>query len=475
VDNAMAKRTKERLGLPRRYTFKMAPTAQQEAVLVEHCRIINRLRNGCIQRNEDAYRRLANAKYEMWWRPYNPPRKRRDGTIIDGRYVKRHLAYADRLHADPEARKLTGAEKIAVFGTEKTVLGLFDLTPEITAARREESAWQEMSKFSLLRVAKTVEEAFNAFFKRAKAGAGEQSGYPRYRATAKADWLPAMFASGCKLTRSQGSSTKKWRLYLKGVPGTISVSGEFPGVPLAWLDADVRLRDGSWWLSVCVELAPRRTASAGGEPATVALNLIDKFAETKGDIPNPPSWGDVMAMQEQVDALKVERDTRFPWKRGTRPSRNWQKMTGRIGKLSARIARVRRERLHEWTTETVVRCGSLTVVAPPVKTHTRTAKGTEQAWGAAVDAVAEINRHVLSQAPASAVAMLEYKAKEAGIRCDVITDEAPATTIGAALADAGRELRRASRKVRKGDHNADRNRQNPSHHREGDGPARPVG
>jgi hypothetical protein len=44
-----------------------------------------------------------------------------------------------------------------------------------------------------------------------------------------------------------------------------------------------------------------------------------------------------------------------------------------------------------------------------------------------------------------AVQMLEYKAEEAGIRCDVVVDDSPAIAIGGALVKAGKKLRRSAR------------------------------
>ena len=48
-----------------------------------------------------------------------------------------------------------------------------------------------------------------------------------------------------------------------------------------------------------------------------------------------------------------------------------------------------------------------------------------------------------------AIQMLEYKAAEAGIRCDVVRDEAPDTQVGADLVKTGKRLRTVKRKVKK--------------------------
>lgn len=404
--------------------------------MLEQCRMLALLWNALLEMNERLYQRIGGQK----------------GVVHKG-----EGAFAKNGRWRP---------------TEKTLLTHFDMLKEITTLRRECQEWRQFSSWTGNRVAFALEQAFKGFFRRAKEGAGASSGYPKYRSTRKANWIPHIFYSGIKLKPSEGISKKKWRLELPGIPGRIRAEGKFPSQPLNWTNSDIRQMQGSWWLSVCVDTAKRR--EPGDRAASVRFDLVDTFADVKGGVA-PPSWGDILTMQERLDALKAERDTRFPRKPGQRPSLNWRRTSQRIGKLSARIARVRRERLHEWTTAVTRQTSDLTVVAPPVRETTQSAKGDEKNWGAAVGTVAAVNRHVLSQAPASAVQMLEYKAKEAGIRCDIIEDEAPATAIGAAIADAGRELRRVSRKVRKEDRYADRNRQHPPDHRKGNESARPLG
>lgn len=413
----MIETQKERSGLPRRYTFKLAPTPAQEEAIRAQCRMIAWLWNALLQRNEDCYRR-------------------------------------------------TKGQKGVTHGQGKSMLTHFDMCKEITTLRRECPEWRQLSSWTGNRVAFALEQAFKGFFRRAKQGAGASSGYPRYRSARRANWIPHIFYSGIKLRPSSGTSDKKWLLELPGIPGRVCARGKFPRQPLKWTNSDIRELQGSWWLSVCVEIEPRR--ESGEARGQIRFDLIDTFAHVDGNLPMPPSWGDVHTLQERTDELKAERDTRYPWKRGTKPSRKWRKMSDRISKLSARAARIRRERLHEWTTTVQRHAGDLTIIAPPVKDTTKSAKGDERNWGAAVGPIAAINRHVLSQAPASAVAMLEYKAKEAGIRCDVITDVAPATSLGVALADAGRKIRRASRKIKRGDRYEDRNRQHSPDDQQGD-------
>jgi len=428
----MAKRKTERLGAPRRYTFKLYPSAKQNETLFAQAQMMAELWNGLLHRNEEQYRRTRGQQGVM--------------------------------HAEG-----------------KRLLSYEDMTAEITGLRHACPDWAALSVGSARRVANALSDAFQAFFRRMKElgepggyetraadwrskkrgnprwsernpTRHELAGYPKYRRIAQADWLPHCFQSGCKLAADGGrrqrpngrASDCKWRLALKGIDGSIRARGEFPEQALAWSDADLRHADGHWWLSVGVESLSSRDAS--GDAVTVRMDLIDTFAAVDGADVGPPDFTAVHAAQDRVDVLKSERDQRWPWPAGKpRPnSRAYREMTRRITRLEAHTTRRRRELLHEWTTAVIAQSGRINVIKPPIRDATRSARGNAKDWGGAVDLVADINRRVLSQAPASAVQMLEYKALEAGIPC-VIHDVQTHVAVGrdiAATVKAGRKARR---------------------------------
>ena len=434
----MAKRKTERPGQPRRYTFKLYPSERQSEALFAQAKMMAELWNGLLQRNEDRYWRMGGQK---------------GVTHVEG-------------------NKLLGYEA---------------MTYDITDLRRECPEWAAMLCECQRRVANALADAYKAFFRRFKELSSpavyeieaakwkekkrrnpnwlernptrfDLAGYPKYRAIARANWAPyrikggakaecRLMPQGCLRKRPNGRESHcNWRLTLKGIPGAIRARGEFPEAPLAWTDADLRHKNGVWWLSVAVDNKSPR--GAGLAPLTLRFNLIDTFADIDGADIAQPDFRAVAAIQEKLDALKSERDTRWPWPAGKpKPSsRAYDEICRRIGNLSAHEVRVRRELLHEWTTLVVSKASSITIIKPPVKETTRTARGNHKEWGGAVDLVASLNRKVLSQSPASAIQMLEYKAKEAGIPCEVEPDLAPATVVGAALSKAARTVKRRKRK-----------------------------
>lgn len=229
-------------------------------------------------------------------------------------------------------------------------------------------------------------------------------------------------------------------------------------------------RDGRWWLSAACRIAERRgdcrpsgivtgsgRASENARRAVahgrmiIRFDLLDYFASVNGHPEVPPGLETIYPLQEEIDELKSVCDVRWP--RGRRvpeAERGVLRETRRrISHLSAISARIRANALHVWSTRIVERSTDITIIIPPIKEVTRTPRGDEREWGAQVETVSELNRGILSLAPAMARAMLAYKSEEAGIRCDVVEDAAPVVAVGADLVRAGKSTRRLGRIIRR--------------------------
>lgn len=290
---------------------------------------------------------------------------------------------------------------------EKAFLSYFDIGYQITDLRRDCPEWEALSVHTPFRVAKALTLAFEGFFRRAKQGAGVQSGYPKYKSYFKGqhNWLPHRFASGCKMDQL---NKRSWHLKLKGVSGPMLCKGKFPIDPEKYTDADIRYRSGAWWLSVGVAMEPRR--EPGRDDLVVKLDCLDKFAEVNGksfyrfDVGlNSNHAEQIATIQKAMSAL-------------SRQSEEYKDLRQQKARIEARAARKRNNALHVWTTMLTECAKSITVIAPEnVKEVTKSGKGNEKDWGAAVDVKAEINRHILEQAPSTVVQMLEYKCAEARI------------------------------------------------------------
>ena len=222
----------------RRYTFKLYPNKTQEARLVEVSRMCAQLWNALLQMREDAYRRK-------------------------GRTISKIEQFRD-----------------------------------ITALRNDPECGPEWSAIpvSLARgVAVSLDEAFQAFFRRAKGGAGASSGYPRYRRVADAGGFRFSDSGGW----SFAAAGNRFALYVKGI-GTIKARGSVPGAPLSFKTPTVMFRDCVWAVSVVVEMEPRR--QRGHEDIKVAFDLIDQFARVEREN------GAVPALRESANQNHFQRD-----------------------------------------------------------------------------------------------------------------------------------------------------------------------
>lgn len=406
---------------------------------------------------------------------------------------------------------------------ERKGLGKWDQATELKFIRADDPEYAAMSSDTMSLCVVALDDAFKAFFKRAKGGAGASSGYPKYKS------VYAIENKNADCTIWHRDAPKGWRLYqngkhykiyAKGIPGLIKMRGEFP-VALDQVDIrDMRITrvSGVWFASIVVRMEARRVVDAAAPSATMIMNLIDEFArienrangeclsgwdagfspadernatdiqgdETTSDAApgefgasgrgrawlssrqldaealevgaSGRSWAntttatpDAEALEvgsnrqvETVDAMRSTMDTRRK-----KFSYRWKQDMRRIAKRMAREARQRKHNLHVATTKLINEVSELEVICPPIRENTQTGRGTAKNHGGAVKTIAALNRHVLAQSPAMAIAMLEYKAREAGVKFVRTEPRTTALSVGKDLKAATREGRKATRKTKK--------------------------
>lgn len=417
----MAKRTRPIEGVQRRYQWALYPTHEQHEILSTQCAMCadlwNALLDMCLTRYQRAIQR-------------------------NGKSVSFHCARC--ADASAEAGKITMCEA-------HKLPSEYDMGYWITAMLAELPEWRSMSTWTPRRVAGSLAAAWQAFFRRAKEGKGHQSGHPLFKSRRLHLSIPHRCLSGCAVRKSNRHK-KSYTVRLKGVPSEIWARGALPAPVNEWNDADVMFRDGKWSISVAVAIAPRRQ-SLGCElrSVTVKFNLLDGFCEVDGVIEVPQGFAQIEMMEERKQSMQSDFDV--AWPHGKRWSdEQWAERCeakAEIGYLSSRIARVRANTLHVWTKQLVERASDITIVKPAIKELTATPRGNEKNWGAQVEVVSAVNRRALSYAPAMAVAMIEYKAKEIGIRCTVIEDDDAPIAVGRDLVVAGKTQRRVKRQIKR--------------------------
>lgn len=409
--------------MDRRYTFKLYPTPTQDSALRQHADMLADLWNAMLQLAGDCYRR--------------------DRGGMGG-------------------------------GTNRPTLSGYWFSKELTALYAAEPAWRALSTWCGRRQAEKLKRAFEAFYRKMrelsvpstyerqatefrrrkgrKPTRYELAGYPRFKRRDDAPHsIPHRFASGCDLTGDR----RNWRLTLKGVPGRIRARGELPETPTKWTDADVRFRDGHWEVSVAVDL-PRERAH-GTTDLTVRFDLLDRFVKVERPNgryvsldANQTLAGRIASatrLEAEADVIKEAATAGTVSKR--QRSLKQRRAFVKAAKRRAKAARIRREALHVWSSEVVGKAASLTVVAPVIREHTAATRGNVSEPGAAVAGAAILNRHVLSQAPAATMAMLAYKAEEAGLQHVAVIDGQPEIRLAKSLATATKSNRRASRALKR--------------------------
>lgn len=464
----------KKLGLvSRRFNGKLYPTQEQEATLLEWAAAVRQVQNAIIGRIEACQARKY--RYEKTGSPESET----------GRSTTK-LFICECPGTVARAGKTEQCD-----GTEKgCILGRFPSESEISQwvneLRANDKRLRTFSTFVARRAATAIYEGYLAAFRRLKKG--EDPGFPAPRKATGRIWIPFIHlkktgeigsaGSGCKLvnigspesetarpSRSQRSlnrSNRFWQLELQGMEQPIKtrLSGMLDRGPMfgdfargRFLDVDIEKRSNIWHISVCAHAHIERHAGTGH--VEIRFDLIDGFAQVNGVTETPLDLIRALDIEQEIDQLKAQRDADFPLPKPgqARPIEQREalvELRNKISELHRYAAAIRRNALHVWTSRIVQRYGKIEIISPKsIKQSTETARGNVQAWGAEVASVAVANRTILNYSPAAAIAMLRYKAEEAGIRCEIVEDIAPKTAITGHLVTAAKTNRRVRRQIRK--------------------------
>lgn len=396
---------------------------------------------------------------------------------------------------------------------------------DIKHIRADDPDYAAISADSLSFTLARLDRAYKAFFRRAKAGHGAASGYPRFK---RSDDYPGFtHRPGQGLSFNFRPGAKSGAIEIKGVPGRLKIRGRFPIPPLSVRTCDMKFEGGDWWASVVVELPPRMPAdnSYSGE---VRFDLVDSFARVRrvisGHAAGPDdaaitaakgrtSFGSglgglacVLPFRGGGEGLATDEEGEKkaqPFNRGEavgtappsedvgstpigkavgttpasedvgevahlqqrmallkRGSCRYRRLRKRKARREARTARQRREALHVWSTRIARDYETLTIIKPEIKEATASGSGDMYEWGAANAIKAKLNRHVLDQAPATAIAMLEYKVAERRGSTTCIIDQQAPVLVGNLIVEATKATRKLRKAVNaRGPAGRDRDRQ----------------
>lgn len=439
----MAKRTRPIDGVQRRYAWRLYPTPAQAAQLREQAMMCADLWNALLEMIETRYSRAVQRH---------------------GRGVSFHCGACAALSSPGRVRLCERHRLPSEFDLGNWISDPAHRAPSPEGhLLRDCPEWRALSTWTPRRVATSLRAAYDAFFRRLKAG--EDPGYPRYKSRRRHWSIPHRSVSGCQIWRGgaawdHNNHPDNWSVKLRGIDGLIRARRAFDGRITEWMDVDIIWRDGHWEANAAVAVEPWRR-SGGNEDVTVRLDLVDGLAMVNGQMQTPDELLTVQLMEEQYAEQQAEHDVRWPRGRvlSTEQTRERDESRERLARLAARIARKRKNALHCWTAAIIRRANSLTVLAPPIRDTAVTARGRKREIGSyAADAATEMNRVALSYGPAMAVAMLKYKAQEAGVPITVVSDEAAPYLERLAIIAAGEKSHAARQAATSRRKNASKNK-----------------
>lgn len=240
-------------------------------------------------------------------------------------------------------------------------------------------AWCNYS--SLQQTLRRLDKAFQAFFRRVKAG--EKPGYPRFKGRGWFKSVCYVYGDGLKL--------KDNRLYVQNV-GLVRLFRHrpIPDEGVIKMAALKRDRVGNWYIVFQVEL-PDPDIPLRDSPA-VGIDMGLKYFATlsTGEQVENPHW--FRQAEERLGVLQRKRARR---KRG---SRRYRELSRQIRRLHQQIANKRRDFQHKLSTRLVQEYGLIAVEGLNVKGLCRS----------------HVSKSMEDAGWAQFLSMLEYKAERAG-------------------------------------------------------------
>jgi putative transposase len=309
-------------------------------------------------------------------------------------------------------------QRKAAWTRQRVSVGYVQQCRDLTELRHEEDA--PLPAQAAQHTLKRVERAFQAFFRRAKAGVDE-AGYPRFKSRKRfKGWTYSTHGVGWKFLPREGM--QHGRLRLAGI-GHVRMRGDArtPGDPKT---CAIVYRHGTWYASVVLACQPERARGV----ETIAFDWgVETFATIASIESEPAPVTNPRFLGQSETTLKAAyqaRDTKKKFSRG------WRLANKRAAQLHSKIARQRLDFHHKQAAAMVDGAAAIfTEQLQPVnmvrrpKAKQDTTTGAYLPNGAA--AKAGLNKAILDSAPAQFLSILRYKAAEAG----VVYAEAPTRTL----------------------------------------------
>ena len=311
-----------------------------------------------------------------------------------------------RLHCELYTAALQ--ERIEAYRKAGKSISYYDqqnVLPEIKAARPE---FVELGSHALQQTLRRLDLAFQAFFRRVKAG--QTPGFPRFKASKRFSGFCYPDPAGWKL-HQQGQRGGTLRLGSGKDAMAIRLRGQHRfGADAKPNDLTIIRKNGEWFASVTLRVPEAACARARTDHQHLGIDfgVTDWATFDNGKTLENPRW-----TREELPKLAALQRQRARKRKG---SVRYKRLSQQAARLHERIANLRREFVHQKTSELVRTCAVIATEELAPRNMSRSAKGTVETPGRRVQQKAGLNREILSAAFGMAHQMLSYKAAEAGTR-----------------------------------------------------------
>jgi len=297
-------------------------------------------------------------------------------------------------------------DRIRVYRETGKGLSFVDQCKTLTQWRHTVPALASLNAQSEQVTLKRLHLAFEHFFRRVKNG--ETPGFPRFKSIHRyPGWGYKTHGDGWKL--HPGENGKHGRIYLKGI-GTVTFRGKSrsPGKPVT---CEILHKAGKWYASVTLEMESIQR-ERGVEMGSFDWGLEDflTIATSKGieTIENPRHLRNQLAELKRL-GQGVSRKIRMAQqssgrKKGFPVSASLRRSIQNLARLYAKIARQRKDFLHQTSAWLIQRFAALATEELTVKNMVR--QGGKRKKG--------LNREIHAAAPETFLNMIRTKAEEAG-------------------------------------------------------------
>ncbi|MDA8139797.1 MAG: transposase [Desulfobacteraceae bacterium] len=278
---------------------------------------------------------------------------------------------------------------------------------ELPAVKEARPELVPLGSHALQETVRRVDRAYQAFFRRIKAG--EVPGYHRFKGRDRFESFTYPDPNGWKVVEQKEG---KGRLRITNL-GTIPMRGK-PRVRLADGESrtlTIRAKADKWYAVIGVrypETALQRNCAYSDRAVGIDVGCKALVASSDGDLIDNPRH--LARAQEKLCQVQVELS------RKKKDSRRRFKLKAKVVRLHATVANRRKDFLHQLSAAMVQLYPLIAVENLKLKNMTRSARGTVEAPGKNVKQKAGLNRSMLDAGIGLLFQMLAYKAEEAGGR-----------------------------------------------------------